>query len=604
VDIEYILARMDTSEAELLCLQEDREPGLQKLRRILTTQPAASLPGGFRITYLAPALSLWLTLASFRDASFPTFRQLILIKRPIEDILRDHDKWLNSEAGAFSDDVRGLLRGSAHDLVSKTTHLPVPPPNKRFESGYLATFGGSVGDDMVTGLGRVRPSLAVDASTDKSMLKTFLLQSNVAGSTGKALLHIRAAGMLVGSGQWVEALRHLKSYAALPTPREDRLNAGLRCQNALMAVVCFGRLKCYELARRHAFKAVEEAVLARDDGHYLTVSLGVLAGIEVGRVGAATLTPKLLVFRAAQVVYSRHQPGRVEGGPSTYQLKSRNGYRLRRLRALTSFEPKDAGSSHPMFLDTMIKQRLAEREEAGEVSASLQALKIVEATIDATVQMIFLDILKLLKEASPRGRLWLNTELTELEDKLWMEAEQVAFGTGKPEVKHMGEFSCGRSGKMLSFRLDSQPNSSPSQYEYCRATLRICGSCITTPDGQIDLDMLRGLLGLPDEPLSFDPPASAISKYDAKIAAKEGASGLGLWDTHAHDPDDGDDVASGYLSDKMFWSCATNHFLAEELREDPMEDDIWRLTEKCGLEGGGGFDMVPEILKYILPGMI
>jgi hypothetical protein len=592
VDIEFELRMMDTSEAEHLCLQGDREEGSQKQKQILTDQPPSNIPQHLRILYLIPALCGWLNALTFRDETFPNLHQLIQIKQPIEDILKDHDMWLDSEARAFSEDVQSLFQKSVHEIISMSSGLPVPPPNKRFDSRYLQIYGDAVGDAMVNGLGKVHRSAEIDAETEASLLKAFLLQSSVAGSSGNAAVHMRAASLLVGSGQWVEALRHLKSYAVLPTPQEDRLNPSLRCQNALLAVLCFGKLECWELARQHAFKAVEEAVLARDDGQCLILSLGALAGLEAGRISAPTLMAKLLILKASQVSYSSYQPGRIEGGPSAYQLKTRNGYRFRIMTTLGSLIPEYGCSHHPIFLPMMIKQRLVEREEAGEVSLLLPGVELVEAAMDATVLMISTEISRLKEEANAGRMFWVDEQL---EKELWAEAEQIAFGTEPPELKHMANSPLVEVVRCFPIP-DGRTYSKKSQYDECRTNIQRCLALITTHDGQVDLESLRDALTMPEEPLSFDPPASAITEYEAKRAAKGDDSDSEL---SVSEWDDEDDIESGYLTFKMFWDHATEHLLATELQDTPVPDEIWRqmekLFEKWELERQE-VDSVPSVL--------
>ena len=80
--------------------------------------------------------------------------------------------------------------------------------------------------------------------------------------------------------------------------------------------------------------------------------------------------------------------------------------------------------------------------------------------------------------------------------------------------------------------------------------------------------------------MSFDPPASAISEYEARRAAKGDDSDLKLSDSDSDDSDDEDAIASGYSTSKMFWDHATDHLIATELQDTPIPDEIYREMEK------------------------
>jgi hypothetical protein len=315
--LEITLREMEAFEANIHFIRGDRNRAYSIQVGILSTPTPVNIPKNFSKAYLIPTLFQYLSQLKARNPGFPTLQQMIQMETSINEIINSHQKqWDTNEndISNFNAEVQDLLQLPAYSLMTASTPLPIPPRNKKFDSNLLQVFGPSIGEELVTGLGHIDLKRRMSVSTETTLLKSYLLQSNVAGSSGLASLHMRTAQLLIGTGEWIEALKHLKAYAKLPMPSEDRQNPQLRSQNALLATLCFSRLECWELARGHAFTAVEEAVEAKDDGQSLTQALMALAGLEAARKDAFTLLPKLLVLKAGEVV--SHTPFHLSFHPS------------------------------------------------------------------------------------------------------------------------------------------------------------------------------------------------------------------------------------------------------------------------------------------------
>ena len=255
------------------------------------------------------------------------------MKQPLLEIIQEHEVCEPSELDSFNHSVQNLLRRSLYDIARSESIFPLPVRNKNFDIRYLEFLGAGGGETVAmgidTGVSTLDPTGATSQEAECILSRLFVNQANVAGNSGLAATHMRIAQYFLGCGQWREVLRHLKAYSILPMPSEDRLNPALRSQNALMASLCFSKLHCYEEAREHAFKAIEETDKARgDDPTCLTIALGAFAGIEAGRSRWYSVIPKLLLLRLLDITYSTSPPHQNTGIPSQVQLRNRKGDEL------------------------------------------------------------------------------------------------------------------------------------------------------------------------------------------------------------------------------------------------------------------------------------
>ena len=420
------LFEADALEASNLLTSGNREQAVEMLNNLLTRPTPQDIPSKLLAMYLHPALFTWLTSLKMRKHSFPSQYVLLQMKQLLLEIIQQHEVSDPAELNSFNKEIQGLLRRTLYDIVGSGLLSPLPPRNKNFNTNFLQ-FTGSIGGEtlaagMDTGVSTLDPTGATSKAAEITLSKAFVTQSNVAGSSGLAAMHMRIAQYFMGCGQWREVLRHLKAYSILPTPHEDRLNAGLRSQNALMACLSLSKLHCYEKAREHGFKAIEEAVEARNDGSSLALALGAFAGIEAGRTRRYSIIPKLLLLKVLDTTYSTSPPHQNTGVPSKFQLENRKGDILMLLAALV---PHLTMSWAYQSMTPVQRQELTGRQFPG--------MKFFEAQFDNMIFLVDSDVRRKQEEARAGRTFWMNRRL---EVELYTEAEQLLFAKEMPYIKH------------------------------------------------------------------------------------------------------------------------------------------------------------------------
>lgn len=433
--MQLALFEADALEASNLLISGDRERAVDMLNNLLTRPTPQDIPSKMRTMYLHPALLTWLTSLKIRKHSFPSQHVLLQMKQPLLEIIQNHEVSDPAELKSFNDDIQGLLRRTLYDIIGSGSLFPLPPRNKNFNTNLLK-FTGYIGGETVaagmdTGVSTLDPTGATSEAAEITLSKAFVTQSNVAGSSGLAAMHMRIAQYFMGCGQWREVLRHLKAYSMLPVPHEDRLNAGLRSQNALMACLSFSKLHCYEKAREHAFKAIEEAVEAKNDGSSLAMALGAFAGIEAGRTRRYSIIPKLLLLNVLDVTYSTSPPHQNTGVPSESQLKNRKGDILILLAALV---PHLTMSWAFQSMTPVQRQEFTGRQFPG--------MKSFEAQCDNIIVLVRSDLRRKQEEARAGRKFWMDRSL---EVELYTEAEQLLFAKEMPYVKHFADSAWART---------------------------------------------------------------------------------------------------------------------------------------------------------------
>ncbi|KAH8597703.1 hypothetical protein B0O99DRAFT_616593, partial [Bisporella sp. PMI_857] len=220
------------------------------------------------------------------------------------------------------------------------------------------------------------------------------------------------------------------------------------------------------------------------------------------------------------------------------------------MTTLGNLIPKNGGSHHPMLLRLMTAQRAEEREEKSEVS--VPGFEIFEASMDATVLMLSLSVNRKKDEARGERMFWADKNL---ENELYAEVEQVAFGCEELVLSHFTEFDW------------------VGMYQECR--LNIQGPCVPLKDeDKLQLDVLKNMLNLSDEPLSFIKKAK-------KRSAKRGGDSDSDSDSGGDNSDtDFDKPVNGYLKWKIFCNEFTDHLVAKELRKAPISKKVWGEVEK------------------------
>lgn len=426
--MELALLEADAMEAGRFLTSGDREQAFKLLNNLLTRPPPLGIPLKALSTYLHPTFMAWLTTLKIRKHTFPSQHVLLQMKEPLLNIIQKHEVCKPAEIDLFIEPIQSLLRRSLFDIVESVSLFPLPPRNKHFDARFIQLFG-SIGGETVavgmdTGISTVDPGGTSEAA-ETSFFKAFINQSNVAGSSGLAAMHMRIAQYFMGCGQWREVLRHLKAYSILPMPSEDRLNAGLRGQNALMASLCFSKIHAYEQARQHAFKAIEEAVEARDDGQSLVSALGAFAGIEGGRSRRYSVIPKLLVLRILDITYSNSPPHQNTNIASHFQLRNRKGDNLMLLDALT-----------PQLYMPDAYEGLTTEQREEQIGRSFPGIKFWEDRLDHMIFLVSSDIQRKQEEARAGRVFWMDRDL---EVELYTEAEQLLFAKEMPVAKHFAD---------------------------------------------------------------------------------------------------------------------------------------------------------------------
>jgi hypothetical protein len=165
--------------------------------------------------YLNPAFYGWLTSLQAPKHAFLSQHVLFQMKRPLLGIIQEREVNDAEELDSFNDAVQALLWISLYEIIGAGSLFPLPPRNKHFDSRFLK-FSGPIGGESVafgmeTGVSTLDPTRATSDEAEKTILKAFMSQSNVAESRGLIAMHMRIAMCFVGCGQWREVLRYLKA---------------------------------------------------------------------------------------------------------------------------------------------------------------------------------------------------------------------------------------------------------------------------------------------------------------------------------------------------------------------------------------------------------
>src|SRR6266511_1930319 len=108
---------------------------------------------------------------------------------------------------------------AARLLLPATLAWVMKALNKEASAAGLVAPVGSMVVTLISGtdisVTTIDPTGATSPAAEASLLRAFMTQANVAGSSSLAAMHMRIAMYSISCGQWQEILRHLKAYASL-----------------------------------------------------------------------------------------------------------------------------------------------------------------------------------------------------------------------------------------------------------------------------------------------------------------------------------------------------------------------------------------------------
>jgi len=419
--LDLLLLEADALEAVDLISSGDKRKASVILNRLLTQKPPSWIPIRCLPLYLNLAFCTWLSYLKSRNHNFPSQHTLLQSKKPLIEIIREYKVADQIEMDSFIGPVKDNLERTLYDIIGSGALTKLPPLNKRFGARFLDDHGAIAGETFAVGVDTGLSTVYLGGTSsyaESTLLTGFLSQSNIAAGSGLAAIHMRISQYFIANGKWQEALRHLKAYSNLPLPAEDRANPGLRSQNHIMACLCFSKLDCFDLAREHAFKAMEEAENAHDDGESLGIAIGAFAGIESGRIKRYSIIPKLLLLKILDIMYSSN--------PTTltpsFKLGNRKGDHLMQLSCLIPHLSMSWAFNH-----------LAEDEKVLEIGYSFPGMEIFEDKLDRMIFIVDRDIQAKMEAARGGRTIWMDREL---EVGLYTEAEHILFAKEVPVLKY------------------------------------------------------------------------------------------------------------------------------------------------------------------------